>query len=233
MSASATSSALRRQGGARQGRKLADAVYDSLREDILSRRYKPGERLSIPTLAQRFDTSQMPVRQAITRLANSGLVDVKPRSGSYVARLDLKELSDTFDVRCALERLAAESAVENVKEADLTRLGALVEAIDAAVADGDAKRHDMLNSELHDGLIRLSHNDKLVEVYEELNTHIKIARIHSETRSWAQRTELERAEHREILEALRSRDPERLAGALIQHIERSKADLLEDLRKSI
>lgn len=222
----------RRLHGPAQAFKLADAVHESLRADILARRYEPGERLDIPGLARRFKTSQMPVRQAIGRLADAGLVDVKPRSGSYVTRLDAKEVAETFDVRCALEKLAAESAVLNVTEADLRRLRELVDGIETAVSAGDAEAHDELNSEFHDSLLRLSGNNKLVQIYEALNAHIKIARIHLETRDWAQRTDLERAEHRAILDALRDRSAERLGAALVQHIERSKQVLLADLRKT-
>jgi DNA-binding GntR family transcriptional regulator len=214
------------------GRKLADAVHDSLRADILARRYQPGERLDVPALAGRFRTSQMPVRQAIGRLAHAGLVEVRPRSGSYVARLDAKEVADTFDVRCALEKLAAESAVRNVTDQDVAWLEDLFVRLDAAVAAGDSEVHDRLNTELHDRLIRLSRNSKLIEVYDELNAHIKIARIHLENRDWSKRTELERIEHRAILDALARRSAEDLAGALARHIERSKQVLLADLRKS-
>lgn len=227
MSAPAVSTARRRVRV--PGRKLADAVHESLRADILARRYQPGERLDIPALARHFNTSQMPVRQAIGRLADAGLVEVRPRSGSYVARLETKEVADTFDVRCALEKLAAESAVRNVTDKDIEELEELVNEIDAAVETGDAESHDELNSELHDRLIRLSGNNKLIEIYEELNAHIKIARIHLEHRDWANRTDLERAEHRAILDALEARSAERLSRALTEHIERSKAVLLADL----
>lgn len=227
---SSSGHASRRHRSARGTTKLADAVHESLRADILARRSEPGQRLDVPGLAQRFRTSQMPVRQAIGRLADAGLVDVKPRSGSYVTRLDVKEISQTFDVRRALEQLAAESAVRNVTAEDLQTLESLVEGIDAAVLVGDTERHDQLNSEFHDRLIRLSGNDKLVQIYEDLNAHIKIARIHLETRDWAQRTELERIEHRAILDALHRRDESELSTALTRHIERSKQVLIADLR---
>ncbi|MBI1354211.1 MAG: FCD domain-containing protein [Acidobacteria bacterium] len=213
-------------------RKLADQVHQRLRADILARTYKPGERLDIPALAESFGVSQMPVRQAVGRLADAGLVEVKPRSGTYVATLDAKEISDTFDVRCALERLAAESAVRNVTDKDLALLEGILSGLAQAVAANDAERHDELNSELHDRLIKLSGNPKLVQVYEELNAHIKIARIHLENRDWSYRTDLESAEHRAILTALRHRSAPELAAALTTHIERSKDVLLADIRKS-
>ena len=223
---------VRRPRAASASRKLADHVHQRLRDDILSRAYKPGERLDIPALAESFGVSQMPVRQAVGRLADAGLVEVKPRSGTYVATLDAKEIADTFDVRYALERLAAESAVRNVTDRDIEGLRAILAGIDEAVHDEDSARHDELNSELHDRLVRLSGNAKLIEVYEELNAHIKIARIHHESRDWSRRIELEAAEHRAILDALRRRSAEELSAALSVHLERSKNVLLADLRKS-
>ena len=102
-------------------RRISDDVYDQIREAILERTFQPGERLSIPDLARRFDVSQMPVRQAVGRLHDEGLVDVRPRSGTFVAQAEERDIAETFDIRRALERLAAESAVVNASEA--TELG--------------------------------------------------------------------------------------------------------------
>ena len=215
-------------------RRLSDDVYEQIRQAILERRFQPGERLSIPDLAARFDVSQMPVRQAVERLYDEGLVEVRPRSGTYVAEVDEKDIADTFDIRRALERLAAETAVQNVTDGDVAELEAMVKRMDALSGGRrkDPEAHDRLNSEFHHRIIALSGNRRLSEIYDELNAHLKIARVHLSSQDWGSRVEREQTEHREIVDALRRRGAEQLADVLSRHITRSKQALIGDIRRS-
>ncbi|MEZ5365405.1 MAG: GntR family transcriptional regulator [Bryobacterales bacterium] len=213
-------------------RRIADDVYERIRAAILGRRFEPGERIDIPALAETFDVSQMPVRQAIGRLADAGFVEIIPRSGTYIARIDPREIAETFEVRTALERLAAESAVSNLTPDDLDQLTAMVDAMDETVEDAEQRqRHEELNTEFHRRLVRLSGNRKLYEIYEELEAHIKIARIHSATEEWRARVAQEQTEHREILNALGRRQAAELGQALADHIRRAQRNLLADLER--
>jgi len=213
-------------------RRVADDVYERIRAAILSRRFEPGERVDIPALAETFDVSQMPVRQAIGRLADAGLVEIVPRSGTYIAQIDPREISETFEVRAALERLATESAVLNATAEDLQEIEALVNAMDETIEDaGQRLRHDELNTEFHRRIVRLSGNRKLYEIYEDLEAHIKIARVHSASEEWRARVAKEQAEHRGILDALRRRDAAELGNALTEHIRRAQRNLLADLER--
>jgi DNA-binding GntR family transcriptional regulator len=214
-------------------RRISDTVYDQIRRAILERQVVPGERLSIPELAERFDVSQMPVRQAIGRLSDEGLVEVRPRSGTYVAQVDARDIEETFEIRLALERLAAESATKNVTAKDIEKLAELVDQMDTVGSENlDPEGHDRLNSDFHRRIIRLSGNQKLYEMYEQLNAHLKIARIHMSSNDWPSRVEREQAEHREIVAALRHGNSKALADALSRHITRSREALVADIRKS-
>ena len=215
-------------------RNVADDVYDQIRQAIVHRRFEPGERLNIPAIAKRFDVSQMPVRQAISRLAQSGLVEIKPRSGTFVAKLETREVIETFDLRRALECLAAETAVDEVTDAEADEIESVIDAMEQSMeGEPDPVRHDRLNTDFHRRIIALSRNEKLIDVYEQLNAHMKIARIHKRRTTWARRVAIEIKEHRQILRALRKRKGALLAEALSNHIERSKrvltADLADDL----
>jgi DNA-binding GntR family transcriptional regulator len=213
-------------------RRIADDVYERIREAILSRRFQPGERVDITALAKTFDVSQMPVRQAIGRLADAGLVAIVPRSGTYIAQIDPREISETFDVRCALERLACESAVHNASDEDIALIGGLVDAMDGTVVDIEQRRrHDELNTEFHRRIVKLSGNHKLFQIYEDLEAHIKIARIHSGSEEWRARVAQEQAEHRVIVDALRRRQADKMADALTEHIRRAQKNLLADLER--
>lgn len=215
-------------------RRISDDVYDQIRAAILERRFQPGERLSIPGLAARFDVSQMPVRQAVGRLHDEGLVEVRPRSGTYVAQAEEQDIAETFDIRRALERLAAETAVVRASDEDVEALDALVARMDGLVTgvDTDPEGHDRLNTEFHRRLIALSGNQKLLEIYDQLNAHLRIARAHMSSQDWSRRVEREQDEHREIVGALRSREADALADALNRHITRSKSALISDVRRA-
>jgi len=211
--------------------RAVDAVYGVLRQAILGSMMKPGERLNVEDLAQKLGVSLTPVRQAIQQLANEGLIEIKPRSGTFVASLSARDVEETFDIRCALECLAAERAVENVSRDEIRRLKELLKSLRKTIRnDEDRKAHERDNVEFHQILIRASGNQRLAEMYEELNAHIKIARIHRGERDWPARQAEEQAEHERIVAALEKRDAQELTQAIRQHIHRAKDALLTSIR---
>lgn len=215
-------------------RRISDQVYDHILRAIIESRFRPGQRLSVPDLADELDVSQMPVRQAIDRLSEEGLVDVRPRSGSFVTQADERDIAETFDIRRALDLLAAETAVEHVCESDISELEDLIQRMDRAAATGGEgmQAHDRLNWEFHLFIVRLSGNERLYEMYDQLNAHLKIASVHVSNRDWAARVPLAQEEHREMVEALRCRSASGLGGVLTRHVERAKVALIEDVRSA-
>ena len=213
-------------------RRISDHVYEAVLHAILEHRFKPGERLSIPELSQSLDVSQMPVRQAIDRLSEEGFVDIRPRSGTFVAQADEREVAETFDLRRALDGLAAESAVLHVCDQDIAELGEYIRQMDkyAALGGDGMGAHDRLNWEFHLLIVRLSDNEKLYEMYKQLNAHLQIASVHVSSRDWAARVPRAQAEHREMVDALENRSAEVLSDVLARHVERGKAALLSDIR---
>ncbi len=213
-------------------RRISDNVYEQLLHAILEHRFQPGDRLSIPAIARGMDVSQMPVRQAIDRLSEEGLVDVRPRSGTFVAQADEREIAETFDIRRALDQLAAETAVLHVCDQDLTELDGLVRQMDdfAALGSEGMRSHDRLNWEFHLLIVRLSGNEKLYEMYNQLNAHLKIANVHVSSLDWAARVPQAQREHRAMVAALRARSAQDLAEVLATHVQRSKVALIADIR---
>ena len=228
----ARSESRQRQPGRIVGQRISDHVYEHLLHAILEHRYRPGQRLSIPRIATRLAVSQMPVRQAIDRLSEEGLVDVRPRSGTFVAQADEREIAETFDIRRALDRLAAETAVHHVCDQDLVELDRLVREMDVFAARGadGMGSHDRLNWEFHLLIVRLSGNEKLYEMYKQLNAHLKIASVHVSNLDWAARVPQAQQEHRAMVSALRARSSRDLAALLEEHVLRSKIALINDIR---
>jgi DNA-binding GntR family transcriptional regulator len=208
-------------------------VFDILRTNILGRGFRPGDRLDVRALAEQLGVSATPVKDAVTRLAAEGLVEIRPRSGTFVAELAPDAVAETFEIRRALECLAAERVVGQLTPDLLARFEAIIDAMERPVSnEHDRAEHEQKNLELHALLVEASGNRRLAELYRSLNAHLTIARIHSRRRPQDERLEQERREHRAILEALTARDPTALINALDCHIRRAGGALVGDLREA-
>ena len=152
-----------------------------------TRVFSPGQRLNVEDLAGNLGVSFTPVRQALQLLAAEGLIVIQPRSGTYVATLSPRDVEETFDIRRALECLAAETAVVNATDedsawprnsrkargSDRIRRGSL----EACGSEYRIAPHD----------IRLSGNRRVAEIYDGLHAHLTIARLHRAASSWQSR----------------------------------------------
>ena len=214
-------------------RRAVDDVHQAIREAILDRRFPPRMRLNVEELASQLGVSLTPVRSAIQLLAAEGLVDVHSRSGTFVATLSRRDLEEIFDIRCALECLAAEKAVQQVSDTEIDRARKLFAVMLRPVkSDSQRKIHEQANSEFHDIIIRASGNQRLADMYESLQAHIAMCRLHRLDENWQTRLPQEQKEHQEIIEALEKRDAKALTKALRSHILRAKDVLLEHLETS-
>jgi DNA-binding GntR family transcriptional regulator len=219
-------------------KRATDEVYESLREAILTRYFKPGERLQVDEIADKLGVSLTPVRHAVQQLANEGLIEIKPRSGTFVATLSIEDIEATFEVRIALECLAAEKAIGRIRPNELARIEDLMESLRQKVTDEETlRKHEKANGELHQLLIDAAGNKRLAEIYNGLNAHLTIARIHAAERNqpraaeFGNRFKIEQAEHEEIVAALKARDVARMQTALRAHIARAKSSLMDAWRQ--
>ena len=116
------------------GVNLNEQVYDELRTRILTRQEPAGAKLSLHALADELGVSRSPVHHALTRLVSEGLLTVRPRRGYYVTSVTARAVAEGYDVRLALELLAAERAIERPDQRRLARFAELLEATDAAIS---------------------------------------------------------------------------------------------------
>jgi DNA-binding GntR family transcriptional regulator len=213
--------------------RTSDAVFTILRESILDRTFLPGERLDVRALSEKLEVSQTPVKEAITRLVTEGLIEQRPRSGTYVTRLSTEDIMDTLAVRRSLECLAAETIFDHMTDDDLAKLEELVVLLERPIRnEKERQQHERKNTEFHLRLVELSKNRKLIDIYHNLNAHLKMARVHYSSVFTPQRLQEERVEHRSIFAALETRDSSALSSALNHHILRAAEVLVSDLRKA-
>jgi DNA-binding GntR family transcriptional regulator len=198
-------------------RTLWEQVRDRMREDILAGHLEPGTELSEVALAREFGTSRGPLREALGRLASEGLVTITPRRGAVVTQLSRREFIDAYQVREALETLAVRLAVPLIGDAEVAHLRELCELMARAASGGEVRLFFDTNNSFHEALVRGSRNRKLHEVHRILVGQMAPYL----PRSLELRGNLEQsvAEHAAILEAIESRDTERAAQLLAEHIE--------------
>lgn len=207
--------------------RLSDVAYGAIREEILTN-YVPGLPLSQREIADRLGISKTPVREALHELSQSGLVELIPGRGYFVARFSSKDVNDIFDVREALESKAAFLTARQIPNQDLDRLQALFANIDQ---ERDEQRRlelmDELNTELHGTIVRVARNRRLSSILEMMKGQLDcIARL---TVRIAGRLEQSHQEHIKILNALEARNPELAEKAMRAHLESTKESVLRSL----
>jgi GntR family transcriptional regulator, rspAB operon transcriptional repressor len=213
--------------------RVGDAVYLMLRQSILDQTFLPGQRLPLDLLASKLDVSATPIKDAVNRLASEGLIEIRARSGTFVSRISVDDLAETLEIRCALETHSALTAVQRANAHDISKLGALLEAMRApVVTDEDRIHHEEQNREFHQRIVELSGNRKLIDLYNGLNAHITMARVHYASQAWRSRLEQEMREHEEILHHLEQRSGAALAEVLRAHITTAATALIEDIRRN-
>lgn len=209
--------------------RASDSVYESLRNAILSSAFQPGQRLDVRHLAAQLGVSPTPIKEAITRLEAEALIEVRPRSGTFVTAVSPEDIYETFEIRCALECLAGEKAIAHARPEDIDQLRAIADSMATA---SDDSTHSASNVAFHKSIVTLAGSDRLRDTYETLDAHIQIARIHLGRRDWTTRLAEEHAEHLAIVDALASRQRDAAVTALRTHIMRAAESLVRDLRQA-
>lgn len=196
-------------------------VYEVLKEEITHFRVAPGERLLETELSARFNTSRTPIRGALQRLVQEGLV--VSMNGARLARpFDLREFEDMYRVRIAIERLSVTQACERGWEGAVAKLR---ETWDEPLRAEGAGADEALAAELrvHMGIAHLSQNELLIATLERINDRISVLRKIDFVD--AARVASTRRDHDEILELIAAREPERAADLMQTHIEGALANI--------
>jgi DNA-binding GntR family transcriptional regulator len=200
-------------------RALSELVLAELRRAIISGRLQPGERLVEARLADGLGVSRNPVREALRTLEGEGFVDVRPRRGARVTVPSRAAADDLFEVRGALEELAAGLAARRASPAQITRLEDLVAQGCAAVGTGALDTLPELNTRVHAALCDAAANPELTGLIEPMRDRIQwlyAGRLQDRAeQSWA--------EHRALVRAVAEGDEPLARMLAARHIANARA----------
>ena len=194
---------------------LSDQVKEILLKRILDGEYSPGDRLVEMHIAQEFEISQAPVREALRELEALGFVESEPYRGTRVRAVTKSELTEIYPVRAALEEVAARAAAVHLAR-NVEALEAELEAMLAAAEKGDLYEEVQHDVEFHRLIVEASGNRVLQDMWRSLRiearTLISVLKAHIGGYELAEM-------HRPVLEALAEGDAEKAGLLLRNHVE--------------
>lgn len=206
---------------------LREIVFETLRDAIINQTLEPGERLMEIQLAEEMGVSRTPVRESIRKLELEGLVIMVPRKGAYVAGISVKDIHEVFEVRAALEGLAASLAAQRSTPEEIDDMEKSL-FIESGELEGNNLRSIVeIDTTFHDLLYKAARNEKLIQMVNNLQEQLQRFRSASLARPGRSKTALE--EHRKILEAIAMRDSALAQSLAIEHIENAETAMMESI----
>ncbi|AVS93276.1 phosphonate utilization associated transcriptional regulator [Paracidovorax avenae] len=212
-----------------QSHSLADLVQTEIERFILDGVLAPGAKLTEATLADLLGVSRGPVREAFRMLEEAGLVRTEKNRGVFVRDVSVEEALEIFEVRAVMDLYVGRKLAETATPAQVKALRQMVDAMNRAARAGEAADFHRTNLAFHDRLLELAGNAKLVATYRKLVKELSLYRrrnLNGESMAVYAR------EHKQIVRAIASGDPEAAGQAMFQHVMNSRARTLEASRRA-
>ena len=196
--------------------RTADKLISDIRKEVSSGILKPGDQLEVTALAERFGVSRTPIREAIRTLVESGVLETRPRKGSFVRVLSAKQLLDLFQVAAELEGMACRLAALSLTKENLEAIeSGLAKCTQAAEFQNNVE-YAMANLDFHTAIHNASGNDWLIEQLRQLQINLNSYR----TMPYEIRGRLKKStdEHKIICDAILSGDGEHACNLMRDHM---------------
>jgi len=196
--------------------RTADKLISDIRKEVSSGILKPGDQLEVTALAERFGVSRTPIREAIRTLVESGVLETRPRKGSFVRVLSAKQLLDLFQVAAELEGMACRLAALSLTKENVEAIeSGLAKCTQAAEFQNNVE-YAMANLDFHTAIHIASGNDWLIEQLRQLQINLNSYR----TMPYEIRGRLKKStdEHKIICDAILSGDGEHACNLMRDHM---------------
>ena len=212
-------------------RPLRDQIYELIRKLILTGEIGPGESLADKSIAAQLNVSRTPVREAIKKLSDEHLIDVIAQSGTRATLIDRHEVEQAYIIRRALEVESVGQAVKNMTIAHAEALSDILMAHARAIANKNYVLAIATDDKFHRTISEISDLPRLWRAIEVSKAQLDRCRYMMLPRAGEGEATLE--QHREIIRALNSKDPEKARSAMGHHLDRSFANAAKVLDAEI
>jgi DNA-binding GntR family transcriptional regulator len=190
---------------------LREQVFEEIQRAILEKRLKPGDHIREQELTESLQVSRTPVREALVLLERDGLVYISPNRGCFVREFDERDIREIFELRTALENLAAHLIVDRLQETDIQYLEELIQQQADSMARHAQSRVGQLDLEFHSYMVKLADNSRLLRNWQVTAMQYTVLFSYLDEAFLASGKKLMLESHRGILLALRKRDAAQVA----------------------
>jgi phosphonate utilization transcriptional regulator len=203
-----------------QSSSLSSVVQQEIERMIVAGEIHPGDKLTEAMLAERLGVSRGPVREAFRMLEEAGLVRQEKNRGVFVRDVPLDEAMEIYELRAMMDAQVGRQLASTILPEQMREMRAMVAAMERAVKSDDADGYHLLNLKFHDRLVELTGNRKLAAIYRRLIRELSLFR----RMNLADEAVLpvSATEHRRILKAIGSGDPDAAAHAMREHVMASR-----------
>jgi len=209
-------------------RSIPEAIRDSLQERILNGEFKEGDALVQDVIAEEYQVSRMPVREALRQLEADGLVAMRTHKGAVVTTVPTEQVEELFDLRALLESDLLGRALPRMTDGDIVEARKILEDLEESYRRRDMASWGRLNWEFHRRLYAPAGRSQTLAVLQNINLQVeRYIRLHLLMTDGIEEAE---REHREILKLCALRDGERAEAFLRQHILDTGRSLVAALR---
>jgi DNA-binding GntR family transcriptional regulator len=211
--------------------QVSARVFDALERAIVECDLEPGAVLSDRQLAQEFDVSRTPVRDALRQLESTGLVERRGRVGWAVTRVDVRDVTELFELRCLLEPAGLRYIAE-WDDARLRSVTTLFDEFSTPMSTADIARYLQADDQFHETIVAAAENRRVSHAYRLLSRELDRFR-HFTSYRYEGRVDQSLSEHREICSALARRDAQAATDALVGHILSARNKLVAVVQGSV
>jgi len=208
-------------------RSMGDVSYDYLKQAIINGDLPPGQRLIENQLSTQMKVSRVPIREAVKKLEQEGLVEKTGGRGFSVRSLSKEEIEETIGIRALLESYAAYLATEHINNGILKKLEDSIEAYRAAFEKGDTEKLMQLNTQFHEIIYKAAGSKKLYSLINSFRDTIH--RYRRPLLACRDHARVSLKDHEEMVKAMRLKDKKKVEDLVKKHILRGMDIIIHEL----
>lgn len=209
-------------------KSLNNVVTEALRKAILHGKFKPGDRLTEVALAEMFNVSRNPIREALRILQAEGIVEINPRKGARVPLLSNEEISEIIELRAELEGMSAKYAAKRCSDEMRESLQGLLDKGNKAYSGNNIKSLQAINNQFHTLLAEAGKNRFLADFMRSLHERTQWLFANKTDN----RVQVTWEEHADILNAILSSDAELSSALAIRHVKEAGKVIVAQIERS-